>query len=161
MSEVMRATVRLRQEDGYRFRAEYDSPAQGVVVDEPPPLGGGAGPNPARMLATAVGHCLSSSLLYCLRRARVPDPRVETTVDVEIRRTESGRWRIAGIRAALDLSSVPAAWRAAVERCRELFEDFCIVTASVRRGIPVDVTVRAGEAVVAPAPEPDTRPGSR
>ncbi len=143
MSEVIRATVRLRQEEGYRFRAEYDGPAGSLVVDEAPPLGQGAGPNPARLLAAAVGHCLASSLLYCLRRARVANPQVEATVDVEVRRNERGRWRVADMRVRLDVGAQPED-QGALRRCRDLFEDFCIVTASVRQGIPVDVAVHAG-----------------
>ncbi|MDR5710163.1 MAG: OsmC family protein [Armatimonadota bacterium] len=141
MSEVMRAHVTLHPEGRYRFRVEMGRPEWSLVVDEPPPLGEGAGPNPARLFATALGHCLASSLRYCLDRARVGG-EVSATVDVEVRRNERGRWRIARVEAQLDLSGVDLAQRSAVERCLGLFEDFCIVTASVRQGIPVDVRVQ-------------------
>jgi hypothetical protein len=39
-------------------------------------------------------------------------------------------------------ASVPAD---AFEACRDLFEDFCTVTASVRRGIDVEVAIDRGE----------------
>lgn len=146
-SEVMRAHVALKPEEGYRFRVEMDRPQWSLVVDEPPPLGQGAGPNPARLVATALGHCLASSLRYCLERARVK-AEVSARVEVEVRRNERGRWRITGAHAQLDLSGADPAQRAAVERCRQLFEDFCIVTASVRQGFPVDVQVQVdGEPV--------------
>jgi uncharacterized OsmC-like protein len=118
-----------------------DRPEWTLVVDEPPPLGEGAGPNPARLVATALGHCLASSLRYCLERARVAG-QVSAEVEVEVRRNDRGRWRIARAQAQLDLSGVDPAQRPAVDRCLQLFEDFCIVTASVRQGIPVDVRVR-------------------
>ncbi|MCS7173950.1 MAG: OsmC family protein [Armatimonadetes bacterium] len=150
MSEVMRAHVALRPEGGYRFRVEMDRPEWTLVVDEPPPLGEGAGPNPARLVATALGHCLASSLRYCLERSRAA-AEVAAEVEVEVRRNERGRWRIARIRAQLDLSGVDPAQQPAVDRCLKLFEDFCIVTASVRQGIPVDVQVRLdGEPVADP-----------
>jgi len=141
VSEAMRAHVALRPEGGYRFRVEMDRPEWTLVVDEPPPLGEGAGPNPARLVATALGHCLASSLRYCLERARVAG-QVSAEVEVEVRRNDRGRWRIARAQAQLDLSGVDPAQRPAVDRCLQLFEDFCIVTASVRQGIPVDVRVR-------------------
>lgn len=140
-SDVMRAHVALRPEGRYRFRVEMDRPDWTLVVDEPPPLGEGAGPNPARLVATALGHCLASSLRFCLDRARVTG-EVSAEVEVEVRRNERGRWRISRVNAHLDLSGVDPAQRAAVDRCLALFEDFCIVTASVRQGIPVDVRVR-------------------
>jgi len=141
VSEVMTARVSLKPEGGYRFRVEMDRPEWGLVVDEPPPLGEGAGPNPARLVATALGHCLASSLRYCLERARVA-AQISAQVDVEIRRNDRGRWRITGAQAQLDLSGADAAPRGPLDRCLQLFEDFCIVTASVRQGIPVDVRVR-------------------
>ncbi len=58
--------------DGYRFKVEFDvNSVPNLVVDEMKPFGEGLGPNPTRLLSAAVGHCLSSSLLYCLDKAKV------------------------------------------------------------------------------------------
>jgi uncharacterized OsmC-like protein len=145
MSDVTRAEIRLTQLDRYRFAVRMERPEWTLTVDEPPPVGEGAGPNPARLIATAIGHCLSSSLLYCLERARVQGVRLETSVDVEVRRNDRGRWRISGVRAKIDVQGLDPSQRAALARCRSIFEDYCIATASVRQGIPVEVEVRAGE----------------
>jgi hypothetical protein len=42
------------------------------------------------------------------------------------------------VRIAVDLG---AGQQPRIGRCLELFEDFCVVTASVRKGIPVSVVV--------------------
>ncbi len=149
MAEERHTRVRLVQEDRYRFRVDLGRSEWQLVVDEPPPIGTDAGPNPSRLLATAVGHCLASSLQYCLERARISGTRMAATVDVEVRRNERGRLRVAGIRVELDLTSVGEEHRQALARCLGLFEDFCVITTSVRQGIPVAVTIRVdGEEAV-------------
>ena len=133
--------LQLTLQDDYRFTVNFGpDPLPEFTVDELPPLGHGAGPNPARLLAIAVGHCLGASLLYCLRRSRIAVHNLRTTVAGTLVRNERGRLRIGEIRVTL-APDVDAAARERMGRCLELFEDFCIVTESVRSGIDVQVSV--------------------
>ena len=111
-----------------------------LSVDEPPPLGGGDGPNPARLLGAALGSCLGASLLFCLRKARIPVEGMHTAVRGTLERNERGRLRVAAVRVRLE-PVVPAAQHERMARCLEVFEDFCVVTASVRPAIDVRVEV--------------------
>lgn len=141
--------VTLRSRGGFEFGVEFDQPgAAELVLDEPPPLGEGAGPNAARILAAAVGHCLGASLTLCLRKARIDLQELRVTVSGSFVRNERGRLRIGGLAVTLE-PDLPAEQRARMGRCLEVFEDFCIVTESVRQGIDVQVTV--AESVKAPS----------
>lgn len=133
--------VELTLRDGYALNVAFpDGDVPPMVVDELPPLGEANGPNPARLLAAAVGSCLSASLLFCLRKSRIEVPSLRTTVDGTIERNERGRLRIGGIRVRL-APELTDQQRERIGRCVDLFEDFCLVTESVREGIPVDVEV--------------------
>ena len=128
---------------GSDFRQTVDFGLPGVaplVIDEPPPMGAGAGPNPARLLASAVGSCLAASLTFCMRRARLDVRGVGTTVHGTFERNERGRLRIGSLHVRLE-PVVPADEHDRVPRCLALFEEFCVVTASVRRGVPTTVEV--------------------
>jgi organic hydroperoxide reductase OsmC/OhrA len=141
-------TIRIRFADGYAFDAEFEGTELAPLrVDEPPPLGSGEGPNPMRMLATAIAHCLSSSFLFCMRKARIDVQDLGATAVVHVGRNEKGRLRITGVDVELDPQFSEDAARAA--RCLDIFEDFCTVTASVREGIPVRTVVR-GQPQVTP-----------
>jgi uncharacterized OsmC-like protein len=136
-----RFEVALTLRDGYAFTVDFaEGEGPPLVVDELPPLGEANGPNPARLLAAAVGSCLGASLLYCLRKSRVEVSQLRTTVEGTIVRNERGRLRIGGIRVRL-APEVTAEQRGRIARCLVLFQDFCIVTESVREGIAVDVAV--------------------
>lgn len=138
-------TLTLRLQDGYRFLAAFDDEAlPALAMDEPPPLGGGTAPNASRVLAAAIGDCLSASALYCLRRARVQVHDMRTTVHGTLARNEAGRLRIGSISVQIE-PVVDADDRPRMRRCLELFEDFCVVTQSVRAGIDVDVAVKPAE----------------
>jgi organic hydroperoxide reductase OsmC/OhrA len=136
-----RFEVALTLRDGYAFTVDFaEGEGPPLVVDELPPLGEANGPNPARLLAAAVGSCLSASLLFCLRRSRVEVSQLRTTVEGTIVRNERGRLRIGGIRVRL-APEVTVEQRERMGRCLDLFQDFCIVTESVREGFSVDVEV--------------------
>lgn len=139
MSDETTVTMELR--DGYEFAVALGDDARTtLIVDEPPPLGAGRGPNAARLLAAAVGNCLSASALLCLRRARIDVQGMKTTVHSTTTRNDKGRLRIDGIRVTIEPSVRPDDI-SRIGRCLELFEDFCVVTQSVRSGIDVQVEV--------------------
>lgn len=141
-SPVERFTLALHQQDAYRFEVRFDDPAlPALVTDEPAPLGAGAGPNPARLLGAAVANCLAASLLFALRKFGNRAEPLRATATVELARNARGRLRIARIGVDLALGARAETLRA-LERVLGQFEDFCIVTQSVRAGIAVDVTVR-------------------
>lgn len=133
-------TIRLQHIDGYEFRVSFDkSHYPELRIDEPPPLGRDAGPNPARILAAAIADCLSASLLFCLKRAGVPVEDLKTEADVQLVRNEHKRLRIGSIDVRIQPQlGVDAA---AITKCLDTFEDFCVVTQSVREGIDVRVEV--------------------
>jgi organic hydroperoxide reductase OsmC/OhrA len=131
----------LVQRDHFRFDVTFEDDSWApIVVDEPEPLGAGAGPNAARLLAGAVGNCLAASLLLCMEKARVEITDLRARVEGVMERNERGRFRISGLEVTIEPTVVGEASKK-YDRCLDLFEDFCIVTQSVRDGIDVDVTV--------------------
>jgi len=139
MSEAVVTKLKFLQ--GYRFRAMSDlESVPEILLDEPKPIGEDQGPGPTRLLSAAVGHCLSSSLLYCLHKAQIRIKSLETTVVLSTARNEEGRLRIRNIDVQIDLD-VNEEDRQRLPRCLEVFENYCTVTQSVRKGIEVNVRV--------------------
>ena len=129
----------------YGFSQVVDFKLQGVpllVTDEPLPLGKGRGPNPAQLLAAAVGSCLAAGLTFCLRKARIDVGGLRTKVEGTLVRNAAGRLRVGSLRVRLSPEVYPED-RDRLERCSALFEDFCLVTQSVREGIDIEVAVEA------------------
>lgn len=142
MSETRDYTVDLHFVRGYEFVATFRD-AEGlppIVFDEPAPLGEGSGPNAAAVLAAAIGNCLAASFAFCLRKTRVEPVDLRAAVVARVARNEHGRFRISSVDVEL-APEVLETDRPRLERCERLFEDFCIVTESVRRGIPVNVKI--------------------
>lgn len=137
--------ISLELLENFAFDVEFDEPdVASLRMDEPPPLGDGSGPSASRLLAAAVGNCLSASALFCLRKARIPVNGMRTEVHATQTRNEAGRLRISQIEVRIH-PDVPSEEVGRTDRCLALFEDFCVVTQSVRVGVPVDVRVQLGE----------------
>lgn len=133
-------TIAIEQVKDYEFRVRFDKERQPeLLLDEPPPLGQDAGPNPARVLAAAIGDCLAASLVFCLRRAKIAVQGLAAEVTVTMVRNEEKRLRIGAVDVRLHpkLAENTEGYRA----CLDAFEDFCVVTQSVRKGLEVNVHV--------------------
>jgi organic hydroperoxide reductase OsmC/OhrA len=137
---VSEFALRIEQVDGFEFRVRFDKEQYAPLrTDEPAPLGLDQAPNPARILAAAIGNCLAASLLFCMKRSHHPLAHIDADVRLSIVRNEQKRLRIGKVDVVLrpTVDGDPAD----LAPCLETFEDFCIVTQSVRDGIPVDVRV--------------------
>lgn len=114
--------------------------AAALNIDEPEPLGENSGPSPARVLAAALASCLGASLLFCLRKSHIDVMGLHTTASTELVRNEHGRLRVGTITVRLE-PVVMQDQQDRMARCIEVFEDYCIVTASVRPSVTVKVSV--------------------
>ena len=132
--------VELELVEGFEFRVRFDDAWEEWIMDEPSPLGEDRGPGAARVLSAAIGNCLSASLLFCLQKSKARPAGLKTSVSTAVERNERGRLRVGETSVHIHLA-LGDEERERVGRCMGLFEDYCIVTQSVRRGIEVDVTV--------------------
>lgn len=142
MSDDQEIRVTLELQEDYAFRVQFDGEAlEDLHTDEPAPLGSGSGPNPSRLLLVAVANCLSASLLFALRKFRNQPGGLRTRARTALARDGNGRWRIPRVEVELELAESAEAHQQ-LQRILEQFEQFCVVTQSVRQGIAVDVRVR-------------------
>lgn len=130
------------REEGYRYRISFDgTEAPPLITDEAPPLGKGQGPNPSRLLAAALVNCLAASLQFALTKKGVSLKGLEATAHVEVGRNEQNRLRLQRVSAMVRPTVGADASAAAIDDAIDTFEDFCVVTQSVRSGLPVEVRV--------------------
>ncbi|MFX1301218.1 MAG: OsmC family protein [Promethearchaeota archaeon] len=129
----------------FEFRVRFDrTEFPEWTLDEPSPLGQDKGPNATRVLAAAIGNCLSASLLFCLQRSKLMVDSLRAEVTPTTARNEEGRWRVNHIDVKILIKTAEEDPKR-FQRCVEIFENYCIVTASVRQGIPVNVAVSQSE----------------
>ena len=133
--------VSMVRKEGFKFEVDFGlENGLTLMMDEPPPVGEYTGPNASKILAAAMGNCLTASLMFCLQKARAEVGDIKTDVKGVMRRNEKGRWRIQDINVDIDIG-VDGEYDSQYDRCYGLFEDFCIVSKSIEEGIPINVQV--------------------
>ena len=81
---------------------------------------------------------LALALLYCLGKAKVKVKKLNTLVKADVERNEEGYLRVAGLDVQIYLE-VNEEDKLRVPRCLSIFENYCTVTQSIRKGIEVKV----------------------
>jgi uncharacterized OsmC-like protein len=133
-------SVTLTQRQGYQFEHRFGPDIPVLLSDEPAPLGTGLGPDPVELLASAVGNCLSASLLFACQKYKDDPGALRAEVKATVGRNERNRMRVLGLAVDLHLGR-PAAELPHLQRVLDTFEDYCTVTQSVAGAIPVVLRV--------------------
>ncbi|MFW9865331.1 MAG: OsmC family protein [Candidatus Thorarchaeota archaeon] len=106
------------------------------------------GPNPSRLLALGVLGCLSASFIFCLKKRNFKVDDFKAEAEVIIARNEKGFLRIKRIDVDIEPKITNPATLKRAKQClksvkdnNSFFEQYCIVTQSVRSGIEVNVNI--------------------
>lgn len=106
------------------------------------------GPNPSRMLALGVLGCLSASFIFCLKKRDFKVDDFKAEAEVTIARNEKGFLRIKKIDVNIEPKIENPETLKRAQQCLKaakdgvsFFEQYCLVTQSVRAGIEVNVNI--------------------
>ncbi len=134
-------SIIIERIQNYEFRVRFDKDEfPEWIMDEPEPLGQDKGPNATRVLAAAIGNCLSASLMFCLQRSKLTVDSIRAEVSPTVARNKEGRWRVQHLNVKIYITTTEKDSKR-FQRCVDIFENYCIVTASVQQGIPVNVEI--------------------
>ena len=106
------------------------------------------GPNPSRLLALGVLGCLSASFIFCLKKRNFKVDDFIAEAEAVIARNEKGFLRIKKIDVNIQPKIKDPDTLKRAKQCLKsatdgvsFFEQYCIVTQSVRSGIEVNVNL--------------------
>lgn len=135
--------VNIKHLDKYRFlsQASEDGVKHGepFYSDEPYPVGDASGPSTPALFAASLGHCLSAALLEALRKTRIEVLGSDTEAVAIVKPNSEGLPRIDRVEVIIKPQINEDNIRK--DRCADIFEKYCTVTASVKKGIDVHVNV--------------------
>ncbi|TET75565.1 MAG: OsmC family peroxiredoxin [Candidatus Heimdallarchaeota archaeon] len=142
-TESFEYEINMIKKDNYKFEVDFGKSAiPDLLLDESEeiPGGEGLGPTASMLLAAAVGNCLSASLIFCVTKKKLAVTNLKTKVKFTRKRNEDGFWRISKIDVNLE-PEVESKEAAQYIKCVDIFRNYCIVSGSIKAGIPINVTV--------------------
>jgi uncharacterized OsmC-like protein len=143
MTEEKLLKVDIEQKESFVFNVDFQfENVPTLLMDEPKPIGNSLGPNATRVLSAAIGNCLCASLLFCLQKSRVGVSGMNASVDCVLTRNSEGRLRIKEFNVNIKPEILDDETKK-MERCTEIFENFCVVSQSIRQGIPINVKINS------------------
>ncbi len=138
-----RFDILMNHVDGFQFstQASEDGRPHGkpFLSDEPDPVGANSGPATPALLASAVCHCLSASLLETSKKARLQIEGLQSRATAVVIPNEEGNPRIR--RIEVELTPVLLEDNARKDHCETIFQKYCTVSSSLKPAIDIQVRV--------------------
>lgn len=99
------------------------------------------GPNPSKLLALSVLACLAGSFTFCVQKNNSLLSDIEGKAIITSKRNEEGFWRLKKIDITLNPKIDNPKMRKRVDQCQKNFEQFCIISESIREGIDININL--------------------
>ncbi|MBD3195263.1 MAG: hypothetical protein GF317_09420 [Candidatus Lokiarchaeota archaeon] len=114
-----------------------------IHIDEPGSFkGSDKGPSSVEYLLMGIGGCLGSSLSFCLQKKSVKVDEMIINLDGKLKHTgPKMRLRLVKVDCNIFLS-VKEGNQEDTEICEEQFREFCVITESIMKGIPITVNIK-------------------
>ena len=130
-----------------KFKAELDG-LHRAEIDELEPNGTDLAPNPADYLLLAVGGCLASAFMFSVSKFDLNLNKMHAKVRGKYTRVNE-RLRVERVDVVLEVDpETEKDLQEIKEWCIGVFRNFCVVSESIRKGLPIGVTMKIGESEI-------------
>lgn len=142
MSDEIKTHLKLKWESDLIFKMDMGKVKTGNFLIDDTNLGADkVGPNPSRLLASAVMGCMSASLLYCMGKRDQSFEGFEAEGEIITFKNEKNLWRVKEINIKMTPKTNDEAVIKRLKQCEKMFEEYCVITQSVREGITVNLEI--------------------
>jgi len=143
MSNELKSRVGLHQEKEMIFKCDLGNlRMDNLYIDESnKKKNEKIGPSPIKLLGLSVLGCLAASFSFCLQKKDFSLSELEGKAEVTIARNEKTFWRVKKIDIELNPKINTPEMRKRADQCREFFEQYCIISESLRTGFEVNVNL--------------------
>jgi uncharacterized OsmC-like protein len=132
--------VELKHKEDCMFDARFRTKEGDLLLPAPTPVGVGYGPEAVTLLNMSTTYCMTASLNYYLAKARVVPTTLRAKGHVGMRLTEEQFRRVKSIEIDIRIE-VDEKERKRLMRALDRFNDFCIITESIKGSFPINVRV--------------------
>ena len=113
-----------------------------LKLDMPAAFGGlGRHPCPNELFFSAIGSCLLMMFLYFEKRFNLHLQGLRVLVDGNVEMIGPEGYRITGIRITVHIETIKSD-RGKAEKCAELMMEYCPITRTLEKVIPIEVSVK-------------------
>ena len=143
MLNVLKSKVGLKQKEELIFKCDLGSLNNvNLYIDEKNKKENEKiGTSPAKLLALSVLSCLALSFSFCLKKENFSLSGFEGNAEVIITRNDKGFWRVKKINVEMNPKIDTPKMRKRADQCRKFFEQYCIISESLRSGFEVNVNL--------------------
>ncbi|MHA2392336.1 MAG: OsmC family protein [Promethearchaeota archaeon] len=143
MSKELKTKVGLNQQEEMLYKCNLgDLRIDNLYIDERQKKETDKkGTSPAKLLALSVLGCLSASFSFCLKKKNYLISDLNGEAEVTIYRNEKGFWRVKQIDVDISPQIDTPEARKRADQCKKFFEQYCIISESLRSGFEVNVNL--------------------